>query len=478
MNKYKTLALNTVVFGIGTFGSKLLAFLLTKLYTRYFDGAFVFNTKEILEMCANMLIPLISMSVTDAVIRYGLDKNYEKESVFSNAVAILTAGGIGFLLLSPLLTLYDEIRPHVPLLVGYVLCSCFRQLSAQFARARGKVKLYALDGIFCTLAFFIANVILIAKLKMGITGFMLSNMFADLASGICVWLIAGHKRFLSKKYIDKELMEVMLRFSLPLIPTAELWLITGFSDRIFVKYIVNSTEAGVYGAASKIPNLIAMVSTIFYQAWNMSAIQENDSATKSKFYAQVYDAYQAMLAMAAGFIIVFVRFLSKILIDTSTDPAYEHAYLYTPVLVIAVLMMCYNQFFSSIYTVTKHTKNSFWTSLVSAIVNLVLNAVLIPRYEVQGAILATFASYFICYVIRLFDARRYVSFDVSYVRFFVNLLVLFLMCGVIFCTDPMMPEYAESQGMIPILLGFGLLLLTAFNIKPLLATANKVLRRK
>ena len=185
-----------------------------------------------------------------------------------------------------------------------------------------------------------------------------------------------------------------------------------------------------------------------------------------------------MLTMAAGFIIVFVRFLSKILIDTSKDPAYEHAYLYTPVLVIAVLMMCYNQFFSSIYTVTKHTKNSFWTSLVSAIVNLVLNAVLIPRYEVQGAILATFASYFICYVIRLFDARRYVSFDVSYVRFFVNLLVLFLMCGVVFCTDPMMPEYAESQGMIPILLGFGLLLLTAFNIKPLLATANKVLRRK
>ncbi|MBR4200255.1 MAG: polysaccharide biosynthesis C-terminal domain-containing protein [Oscillospiraceae bacterium] len=478
MNKYKTLALNTVVFGIGTFGSKILAFLLTRLYTKYFAGAFVFNIKEVLEMCANMLIPLVSMSVTDAVIRYGLDKNYEKEAVFSNAAAILSAGCIGFLVLSPLLLLYEDIRPHVPLLIGYVLCSCFRQLSAQFARARGKVKLYAADGIFCTLAFFLANVVLIAKLRLGITGFMLSNMFADLASGTCVWLIAGHRRFLSRKFIDKELLSVMLRFSLPLIPTAELWLITGFSDRIFVKYIVNPTEAGVYGAATKVPNLIAMASTIFYQAWNMSAIQENDSATKSKFYAQVYDAYQAMLAMAAGFIIVFVRFLSKVLIVTSTDHAYEHAYLYTPVLVVAVLMMCYNQFFSSIYTVTKHTRNSFWTSLVAAIVNLVLNAVLIPRYEVQGAILATFASYFVCFVIRLFDARRYVSFDVAYVRFFVNLLVLFLMCGVIFCTDPMMPEYAESQGMVPVLLGFGLLILTVFNVKPLLATARKLLRRK
>ena len=39
---------------------------------------------------------------------------------------------------------------------------------------------------------------------MYITGFMLSNMFAYLASGICVWAIAGHKRFFSKKYIDKD----------------------------------------------------------------------------------------------------------------------------------------------------------------------------------------------------------------------------------------------------------------------------------
>lgn len=478
MNKYKTLALNTVVFAIGSFGSKILAFLLTWLYTRFFDGALVFNTKEILEMCANMLIPLVSMSITDAIIRYGLDKNYEKESVFSNAVVIMLTGGIGFLVLSPLLLLYEEIRSYVPLLIGYVLCSCFRQLSAQFARARGMVKLYAADGIFCTLAFFIANVVLIAQLKLGVTGFMLSNMFADLMSGICVWNIAKHGRFFSRKFIDKELLEVMLRFSLPLIPTAELWLITGFSDRLFVKYIVSGTEAGVYGAATKIPNLIAMVSTIFYQAWNMSAIAENDSDTKSKFYAQIYDAYQAMLTLAAGFIIAFDQILSHYLIDTSRDAAYEHAYLYTPVLVIAVLMMCYNQFFSSIYTVTKHTKNSFWTSLVAAVVNLVLNAVLIPLFGVKGAIAATFASYFVCYLIRLFDARRFVPFKVSHLRFGVNLAILFLMCAAVHRTDVGVPEYAVYQGMIPLALGAGLVMLAVINFKPLLATAQKILRRK
>ena len=346
MNKYKTLALNTAVFAIGSFSSKLLSFLLTRLYTANLDSA-LFSTKEVLEMFANLLIPVVSFSVTDAIIRYGLDKNYEKQAVFSNAVTVLIFGAGGFLLLSPLLLLYKDIRPFVPLLVGYIIISCFRQVSTQFARARGFVRLYAADGILCTLTLFIFNVIFISWLQLGITGFLLSVMFSDLLSGITVWIAAGHQQFYSRKYVDKELLEVMLRFSLPLIPTAVLWIITGFSDRLFIRHIMTRQDAGVYSAATKIPNLISMVSTIFYQAWNMSAIAENDSKARSAFYSQVYEAYQAMLTLAAGFIIALDVPLSYMLIARK-DPSYETAYLYTPVLVIAVLLMCYNQFLSSI----------------------------------------------------------------------------------------------------------------------------------
>lgn len=478
MNKYKTLALNTVVFAIGSFGSKILSYLLTNLYTKHFENAAVYNTKDILKMCADMLIPLVSMSITEAVIRYGLDKNYEKKSVFSNAVALSLTGAVGFLLLSPLLLLYDEIRPHVPMLVGFVLCSCFRQLSTQFARARGKVKLFAADGIFCTFVFFLANVVFVAKLNLGIGGFLLSNMVADTASGIGVWCIAKHGEFLDRKFIDKDLLRTMLRFSLPLIPTAEMWLITGFSDRVFVKHIVNATEAGVYGAAATLPNLLATVSTIFYQAWNMSAITENDSDTRSKFYEEVFDAYQAILAIGAGVIIAFDQFVSGYLIDTSKDAAYEHAYLYTPILVIAVMMMCMNQFFSSIYTATKHTRNSFWTSFAAMTVNLGLNAVLIPLYAVNGAIIATFASYLVCYLIRLFDARRYIPFHVSHLRTIVNIVLLFLMSNAVHLTDHSRPDFAKWENYSQFFLGAEMLVLAVINFKPLLATAKNIIKRK
>ena len=476
MNKYKRLAVNTVVFAIGGFGSKILAFLLTRLYTANLDGA-DFNVKEVLEMCANILIPVVSFSIADAVIRYGLDKNYEKRAVFSNAVTALIFGAIGFVLLSPLLLFYPDIRLYVPLLAAYVLASCFRQLSAQFARARNYVKLYAADGIFCTFIFFVFNLIFVGLLQMGIPGFMLANILADLVSGFNVWIIAGHGKYCSRKYVDKELLVTMIRFSLPLIPTAILWIITGFADRLFIRHMVSPTDAGVYGAATKIPNLISMVSSIFYQAWNMSAIAENESEERSRFYAQVFEAYEAILVLASGLIIALVRGLSDLLISTSKDAAYSEAYLYTPVLVIAVLMMCFNQFLSSIYTVTKNTNHSFRTSLIAAVLNLVLNAVLIPRFGVAGAIAATFASYFVCYLIRIVDARRFIPFHVSHLRFFLNILVLFFMSDAIRLTDPTKTPGFADKLTAALMLTAGMIVLAWLNFRPLLVTIRKLLKR-
>lgn len=466
MNKYKTLAINTVVFAIGSFGSKILSFFLNYLYTGHMEAA-VYYTKETLEICANFLIPVVTFSITDAIIRYGLDRNYEKRAVFSNAVAVELCGGMIFLLLSPLLLLYPDVRDHLLLLIGYVCISAFRQLSTQFARARGLVRLYAVDGIFCTLMLFLFNLLFISWLDLGVTGFMLSVMLSDLLSGSLVWLIAGHKKYFSFRFIDRELLEVMLRFSLPLIPTALLWIITGFSDRIFIGHMISESDAGIYGAASKVPNLISMVSTIFFQAWNMSAIAENDSKGRAAFYSRIYDAYQSLLFLAAGFIIALVKPLSALINSTDKDTAYEAAYLYTPMLVVAVLLMCFNQFLSSIYTVSKHTANSFYTSLVAAGLNLILNFFLIARYAVHGAIVATFISYFVCYLIRVYDSRRYIPFNVSHGRFALNLMILFAMCYA---------AVTEPSWLIPCQC-IALMLLLVINFRSLLLTAQKLLRR-
>ncbi len=476
MNKYKKLAMNTMIFAVGNFGSKILVLLLTRLYTSNISPADS-STKELLEITANFLIPIFTFSMNEAIIRYGLDKRYNKRQVFTSACCISGGGLLLMLVISPLLGLIsflDYIDGYTILLLVYICTSSFRALCSQFVRARGLVKLFSFDGILTTLTLFIFNIIFIAGLDMGVNGFMLSVILSDFLSALFLFVVARLYDYLNIRYFSPSLAKSMFRFAVPLIPTAVMWIVTGFSDRLFIRYMdgnegvqLGEAAAGIYSYATKIPNLISMVSTIFFQAWNMSAITENDSKDRSRFYEKVYSSYQSVMFIASAFLIAGVQFITPLFVSTANFSEYSTVYLYTPVLVIAVMFMCFNQFLSSIYTATKHTKNSFWTSLIACTVNILLNIILIPRYGIQGASLATLASYFVCYCIRIVDARRYVPFRLENGRFILNLLVLSGLCFA-----------AVQQPMFyPAYLVCGFLFMVVCNYSAIFAMAKKLLKR-
>ena len=429
MNKYKNLAFNTIILAVGTFSSKILAFFLTRLYTTYMPSE-TLGTKELIETTANFLIPVFTFAVSEAVIRYGLDRDYDNRQVFSTAIMIQVMGLLIMGLLSPFLSFIPFVKGLTPLLVVYVIVSSFRQTCSLFIRSIGYVKLYAFDGILATVTIFIFNIIFISGLKMGLKGFFLAVIASDLFSTVFLWSIASLRKYFSIRYADRDVMHTMLRFSIPMIPTSIMWIITGFSDRLFIKYLdgpvgtTGDSAAGIYTAASKIPNLVSMVSTIFFQAWNMSAISEYGSKGLGRFYQKVYSAYQSIMYITAASLILLVKPLSSILLNDSVHPEYAQAVQYTPVLILSVLMSCFNMFLSSIYTAAQHTKNSFWTSFVSTVLNLVLNIILIPKFGVHGAVATTFISHVVCYLIRIVDARRYIYFRVNHFTTFINISVL------------------------------------------------------
>jgi len=473
LDKYKKLAANTLVFAIGSFGSKILLLLLTRLYTHHISSGDN-STKSLLEQTANFIIPIATLSIAEAVIRYGLDRDYDNKEVFTSACIVEAAGIIIMLLLSPLLNLLPYAHGYVILLLLFIIASSFRQLSSQFVRARGLVKLFALDGILATGTLFIFNIVFISVLNMGVRGFMISSILTDFCSGVFLWIVAKLWQFLDKKKFNPEMIKTMLRFSIPMIPTAVLWIITGFSDRLFVRYMtsaqspdVGEIAAGVYDAASKVPNLISMVSTIFFQAWNMSAITENNSKDKGQFYEKIFSAYQSVMFLGAAFMIALVKPLSAILIDSSTDPSYARAFEFTPILIIGVLMMSLNQFLSSIYTATQKTTHSFWTSLIAACTNLILNMILIYKWGVQGAVIATFMSYFVCYLVRIVDTRKLIYFKVDHLHFTSNLIVLFVMS---------IGAITEPYFLLPMQIGF-LIFMVIFNFSAILQTVMKILKR-
>ena len=475
MNKYKNLAFNTLIFSVGSFGAKIFSLLLNNLYTKHISPSGLY-TKTLLENLVLFLLPVFTFSLTEAVVRYGLEKKYDKKQVFTTAGMITAAGLVMLLPVIPLLSLIpilEPIKSYSLLLFVYIFASAMRALCSQFVRARSMVKLFSLDGILATMALFVFNVIFISKLGMGVTGFMISMILSDTCSAAFLFIAGSIYRYTDIKCFSKTLGRSMLRFTLPLVPTAVIWTFTGFSDQIFIgnmhsdKFELGRSAAGIYVAATKIPNLISMLSAIFLQAWNISAITENESADRSIFYEKVYSVYESLIFIGSAGLILLIKPVSAILINYSTYPEYITAYRYTPLLISAAVFTCLDLFLAGIYTATKHTVNAFYSILAVAAANILLNLVLIPSFGIQGAAFATFLSYFICYCIRMTDSRRYVPFKFSALKTALNTALLLLMS---------VPVISGSKNWIIYELPVAALIII-LNYRAVIETAGKLLKK-
>jgi O-antigen/teichoic acid export membrane protein len=423
MNKYKKLAGNTLIFAIGSFGAKILSYLLVRLYTGCMTEA-EFSTADLIYQTVNVIYPIVSFCMADAIIRFGIDKGYDNKKVFSNAVFAAVIGLTFFAMLSPIMNFIDVIKNYGFLLYVYCYCSTFRQLASNYVRAAGLIKLFAADGIISMLTIAISNILLLRVFGMGVTGYILSTIISDSLSFIGLTIIAQIYKKLDIKFINLKLIKEMLKYAVPLIPAYVLWWIISASDRWFVYKMVSPADNGVYSVSYKIPGLLITLTTLFFQAWQMSAIENKNEKDISSFYKTVFGAYSSVVFIAAAGMIMMVKPLTYILVDDKPGKNFIFAYHYTPILIIAMVFQCFCQFLSSIYNAHKKSVNSLWTSLAAAVMNVALNFILIPYFKVYGAAIATALSYFTCYAIRIFDARKITPFKVAHLKIAINTLIV------------------------------------------------------
>ena len=82
-DKYSKLAGNTIIFAISSFSSKLLTLLVQPFLTYAMAEIADLGLSKILSQYANLLIPFVSMGMSNAIIRFGLDKGNSEKQVFT-----------------------------------------------------------------------------------------------------------------------------------------------------------------------------------------------------------------------------------------------------------------------------------------------------------------------------------------------------------------------------------------------------------
>lgn len=419
-NRLTRLLSNTLIFTVGKFVSKLIVIFMLPFYTSYLSSA-EYSTSDLITNLCNLIIPLACLGVSEGIFRNAATKNVDKEAFFTNGFMLMIFGSLGFLALSPLLLLTGYFNDYVWLIAIYVLASNIHSVCSQYVCAIGRTKLFAGQGVLNTALTVILNIIFLVGFNMGITGYVLSIVLADILSTVFVFLVARlYKAFIPSK-ISRAIMKDLLRFCLPLVPSTIFWWITGVSDRYMVAFMCGDEENGLYTAAYKIPTLLTYVVTIFNDAWRLSAVSESDDREKlSDFYSQIYKYYIAAMFVGGGILSVGAQIFAKILFAES----YYAAWIFIPVLSTATVFTALDTFLGSVYFTVKRTQMSLWTSLLGAVVNVGLNLIMIPEWGLgwgaMGASIATFASYFLVYVVRALTMKRFLSFNLYHGKLLVN----------------------------------------------------------
>lgn len=416
---------DTVILAIGTFGSKLLVFLLMPLYTALLSPS-QYGTAELITGTANLIMPFACVGITNGIFRFAAEKGTDREGVFSSGMVLLGAGLCGTVLLGAVaLCIGAAWRTEILLVVLYVLAADLQAVCAQYVRAVDRTRLFAVQGILNTLVTVGFNILFLMAFDLGVTGYVLSTVVGNLLTTAFLVVSARLWQVFRLSHVSRTAMRELFRFSLPMVPTTICWLITDLSDRYLVSWFCGEAVNGVYSAAYKIPTIVNLVSGIFMQAWQFSAVvQSADGEECSRFYSQVFRGFLSVIFIGSGGLILLSPWLCRLLLNS----AYHEAWRYMPTLLCSAALESVVSFLASVYMVRKKSMHSFLTAVAGTGLNLLLNFLFIPRTGTfggaLGAAIATLIGYAAVWVLRMADVPRLLRFRLYLPRQLCSLALL------------------------------------------------------
>ena len=311
----RDVARRTALLTVGRFVSKLLVFFMVRLYTACLSPA-EYSAADLIVDMANLLIPLASLGVSEGIFRNAANRNRDKEAYLTAGLAVLGAGSLAFLLLSPLLTCIPLFTGTAWLIVLYVLLANLHAVVSQYLFAVGRVRLFAGQGVLNTVLIIVLNILFLPVLKLGVTGYVMSTFIADGLTTLLLVLYTRLWRSVRRMSLRKlwATAKPMLCFCLPLVPATLCWWITSVSDRYMIYYMRSAAENGLYTAAYKVPTILTYAVSIFSVAWKGSiSAEDDDPAVWKRHYTRSWQGYTAVAFAGGGCLILTSRLFAGLL---------------------------------------------------------------------------------------------------------------------------------------------------------------------
>jgi O-antigen/teichoic acid export membrane protein len=438
VNPLKKLAGQTLVYGMGTIVPRLLNyFLLTPFYTR------VFITGEygvITELYAYMafLLVLLTYGMETTFFRFA-EKEPDPKKVFSTSVVSLFFTSALFFLLvvifaQPLAGLikYGDHTEYIVMFSAIIALDAFTAIPFAYLRHKNKALRFsvikivnvvvnvALNFFFLWLAPKILShnpgswVRLVYDPSIGVGYAFICNL---VSSAITLVLLLPDI-FSIRFKVEWELLRRMLVYTFPLLIVGLAGMVNEVADKIIFKYLlvvpdgVSDPEAyamgqlGIYGAAYK----LSVMMTLFIQMFRYAAEPFFFAQKKEENARQVYADVMKYFILFGLFIFLGVTLFAGI-VKYFIGPAYWEGIYILPIVLMANLLLGITFNLSIWYKLNDMTRFGAYIGLSGAVVTILMNVLLVPRFSYLGAAWGHLSAYVVMVILSYIWGQKYYKID-------------------------------------------------------------------
>lgn len=403
--RYKTLLSNTGLLFVGTFGSKMISFVMLPFYTAWLSME-DFGTSDTINVYSTILVSVISLCIAEAVfvIPTGRSKDDQKK-FFSSSILFCFISTLCLALLFLVIHLLRENNTSSFITnIGYITLLCgttiFMSIAQQFCKCINKIKVFAFAGIINTLCVAVLGFVLIRPF--GLVGYVTSLVIANLLALCYVVLRAKLFEYISISGLSRTHLFELLKYSIPLIPNSIIWLIVSYINRPIMEAYMGMAAIGLFSLANRFPTLISTVYNNFSNSWQISVLQEYGKEGYEKFYNRTCIVVFVGLSLCVSLLSIVIGPIINLLFGEDYYPTID----YIPWLCLSTPFMALASIVGANFSAIKQSKYFFYSSIWSAGSAVVFNLILIPTIGLWGACIASVLSFMIGAVSRIYYARN------------------------------------------------------------------------
>jgi O-antigen/teichoic acid export membrane protein len=258
---------------------------------------------------------------------------------------------------------------------------------------------YGAISLFQSIGRFFLIILLVVCLKLGLNGlFWAGTLAAVIVSFIAIYSIKDNLGFI----FSKKKLRVLLRFGLPLVFTPIALWVSNSSDRFFLVRFSGLSETGLYAIGYKLALPLGLIVGAFQLAFSPIAYTNYREEDAPEFFNLTFAIYNVLIFGAGIFIALFSIEILHLLVPAT----FYGGYKIVGFIVLATILHGVTYFTAMGVNFAKKTEYLAYAYVTGAGTNILFNSLLIPKYGMMGAAVATMASFFIMALLGNYWGRK------------------------------------------------------------------------